>query len=675
MIKKCLIILLIVLLWFSPCFAADYYVSESGSGGGTSCLDAAAISGITWGDGVGSSVIGAGDTLHLCGEINYDAGATGITVGADGTSDSPIVIKFETGAVLQSPRFYGPGTSQCNTGSCGGAINIMNHDYIIIDGGTNGIIQNTDSGSALTYQSSTYGLYARGTGITIQNLTIQNIYQNGGADPASLDTGGIYTHAVHIGSGTSKLKICNNDISAARMGIWSEASDVGAQVTDCSSDTFAAGVNIFLNTVDDGNWLMYIGGEAPNAPNIYANDFGDNVNWQCPSYPSGGYCTGCTSTSCDAYHTNSIHTYTGSSAIDVYIYSNYFHGDMGTANVTAAVHSSYNPADSNNASNTHTFNNVFAMTNGGITTWLKERAAGTTHQFLNNTLKNNSSAYNLTVEFSTLKSGFEYDFRNNIISTINTDSSRLIINSNGNVPWNQLRSNNNVWHYPGSAYSAWVWSGYFATIATWRAGCVAGGGIECDDLSYFSDPLLDASYKLQSIPSPASDTGANLTALCTGQMAPLCYDKPPTVGKGGSLSGANARPASGAWDIGAYEYQSDDTTAPAVTGFTLPSLASNLTVQISSFTCTDAVGVIGYKCTESATPPTAGSEGWTASAPSSYTFGSSGEKTLYPWCKDTAGNVSDSAASSDTVTISTICRSAPGSGPKAAMGSGATVRH
>jgi hypothetical protein len=98
----------------------------------------------------------------------------------------------------------------------------------------------------------------------------------------------------------------------------------------------------------------------------------------------------------------------------------------------------------------------------------------------------------------------------------------------------------------------------------------------------------------------------------------------------------------------------EDTTAPTVDSFTIPSTASSLNVSISAFTASDAVGVTGYCVNESATPPTAGScsgSGWEASAQTSYLFDSEGSKTLYPWAKDAAGNISDSASQYDQVTI------------------------
>lgn len=93
---------------------------------------------------------------------------------------------------------------------------------------------------------------------------------------------------------------------------------------------------------------------------------------------------------------------------------------------------------------------------------------------------------------------------------------------------------------------------------------------------------------------------------------------------------------------------SGDVTAPAVSAFTLPATSDSLTVSISSFTCTDAVGVTGYCAT------TANSSSgcvWSGTAPATLTFDTEGEKTGYGWCKDAADNIS--SAVSDTVTIDT----------------------
>jgi hypothetical protein len=63
--------------------------------------------------------------------------------------------------------------------------------------------------------------------------------------------------------------------------------------------------------------------------------------------------------------------------------------------------------------------------------------------------------------------------------------------------------------------------------------------------------------------------------------------------------------------------------------------------------------VIGYKITESATPPSAGAGGWSGTAPIIYTVGSEGSYTLYPWAKDAVGNVSTAFGSPASVNVDT----------------------
>ena len=97
-----------------------------------------------------------------------------------------------------------------------------------------------------------------------------------------------------------------------------------------------------------------------------------------------------------------------------------------------------------------------------------------------------------------------------------------------------------------------------------------------------------------------------------------------------------------------------DTVAPTVTAFTVPSSCATLTVPIIALSASDNLGVTGYLVTESSTPPLAFNSGWSANAPTSYTFASSGSKTLHAWAKDAAGNVSASKSASVTVTLSTL---------------------
>lgn len=94
-----------------------------------------------------------------------------------------------------------------------------------------------------------------------------------------------------------------------------------------------------------------------------------------------------------------------------------------------------------------------------------------------------------------------------------------------------------------------------------------------------------------------------------------------------------------------------DVTRPIISGFTVPSTSTSLTVPVSTFTATDNMGVTGYLITESNTPPTPGATGWTTTAPTSYTVATAGSHTLYPWAKDAVGNVSAVFATPRTVVI------------------------
>jgi len=94
-----------------------------------------------------------------------------------------------------------------------------------------------------------------------------------------------------------------------------------------------------------------------------------------------------------------------------------------------------------------------------------------------------------------------------------------------------------------------------------------------------------------------------------------------------------------------------DTTSPAVSTFSLPATATATTVAITAFTATDNTSVTGYLVTESASAPAVGAAGWTATAPTSFTFSAAGAKTAYAWARDAAGNISGGMSSAVTITL------------------------
>ena len=99
-----------------------------------------------------------------------------------------------------------------------------------------------------------------------------------------------------------------------------------------------------------------------------------------------------------------------------------------------------------------------------------------------------------------------------------------------------------------------------------------------------------------------------------------------------------------------------DTIAPVVT-FSFPSMSNTLSDIPMTLIGTDAVGVVGYLISDSATPPNAATVGWSTPAMTrnTMTFAANtldGPQTLYAWAKDAAGHIS--ASRSATVTIDRI---------------------
>ncbi len=104
-------------------------------------------------------------------------------------------------------------------------------------------------------------------------------------------------------------------------------------------------------------------------------------------------------------------------------------------------------------------------------------------------------------------------------------------------------------------------------------------------------------------------------------------------------------------DIGAYE-QAIDSGLPVVTNFRTVSLLSSLAIPVTSFTAMDDVGVTGYIITTSPTPPSINDAMWSTAAPHLFIAPNGyGTYTLYPWVKDSAGNISLAFPPSNVVVI------------------------
>jgi hypothetical protein len=93
-----------------------------------------------------------------------------------------------------------------------------------------------------------------------------------------------------------------------------------------------------------------------------------------------------------------------------------------------------------------------------------------------------------------------------------------------------------------------------------------------------------------------------------------------------------------------------DTTAPTVSSFTIPATSADLIVAITALEATDDSGVTAWLLGKT-TSATAGDSNWTTTKPTQHSFTSQGDKTLYAFAKDAAGNVSAPLSASVTITL------------------------
>src|SRR5258706_2762437 len=278
--------------------AKAFYISGTSNrtAGGTSCSDALSVgwfnNSSSWGSA--SNQISAGTTVFLCGRFEGRPGQQLLVAHGDGTASAPITIKFMPGAILSAPYW-----------SALGAIYLQGRSHITLDGGINGIIENTANGTGRAYQQNSVAIYALWcNNCTVQNLTIQNLYVRTSASDVAA------THSVncvywHMANQMTVNHITCHDAS------WAVVGD-GNNFTLENSE---------LYRVDHG----VASGPAGKASgySIHNNHFHDFANWDSPA---------------DTYHHDGVHLWgqRGGTIGSGAIYNNTFDGDFGV-NITAHV--------------------------------------------------------------------------------------------------------------------------------------------------------------------------------------------------------------------------------------------------------------------------------------------------------------------------------------------------
>jgi hypothetical protein len=585
--------------------------TAQGANNGADCADAFAYNDGTHGWNVAGNWV-AGNTLHTCATVTIPTNTTGMVAAGSGTSSSPITVLFEPGAVLQSARFNGCADGPFDgSASEGGAIDIpSSRSFIILDGGTNGVIQNTANGTGLANSACSLGIWDAGDNIIVRNVTVKNIYNR--VRGTTTTTGGS-TADLFVSGGATSMKICNNTLNNASIGAelnWHGASTTPGittwtNPTNCQANTFPSGAQVFgNNTLNDHNWMASTNGAG--APVFVNNQFTDWSNWNA-----------------SAFHQDGVFT-TGNSAATFkpYFINNYMYGDQNQGSPSGMIlYTDNGVASSGQGQSSVAVGNIFYGTGAGVTCCqgigIQAVVTGNPkgpYQWYNNTFIN--FAFQIE-DFAWLVASPTVDNRNNIWLAQNN----AFFYHNQNTGWSFSTLTVNGSSYFGGRQPPNVVGPYNLWTATtaypgWLSACVAGsvGGALCDTNSSISDPLLAGESSFGTggalTPSgfiPASNSAAvnlgdNLTSQCAS-IPNQCASMPQTVGAGGSCgTGCTARPGGTTrWTSGAFQLGSAPN--PPIIGMSpSPANFSNQNVGTTSGSLTLTVSNTGASNQVLATP-------------------------------------------------------------------------
>jgi hypothetical protein len=555
--------------------ASNIYLAQNATANndGTSCANAYAYTffnnGSNWGSG--TSQIGPGTEVHICGTITDSLNGTLLTAQGSGASGNPVWIHFETGAVLQSP---GESTF----------INGNGQSYFLIDGGPtcgyvngssvacNGVIRNTLNGFAgascpggtCSNQVGTQAIGGFASNLEVKNLHIGPIYIHGGTSDLTFTAPG--PECINFTTGGGNINIHNNTMHDAG---WC-MNGGGNQITVANNEIFnsdhALGEGIYSDS--PVTWTGQF---------LHDNYIHDPANWDQTN---------------NAFHHDGIHLFAycgtnvggnntycpASNIVQVEIYNNRIGGNWGQHN-TAGIFFEGNIGST--ASPANIFNNVCIFTAGAVNNGCWNGYGNTVNEF-NNTAIGCGSACQ-TYKIIGIMQGPAILSENNIA----TDAAP--VSSNG--PWptggasgcpytlpagagggtqNCISTNyvlkNNFYTNPadfpngfgytnctGARCSGNGFLGFDASsFASFEAGAPETGGIFRDSAG--TSRYLNTNTGQELTGSPSIAGGLNLTNFCTSLGIPgnPCLQ---------DIAG-NERP-NGVWDIGAYVFSGASANQPA----------------------------------------------------------------------------------------------------------------
>jgi hypothetical protein len=501
-----------------PVAGPQIYVSQSGAGdqSGESCATAHSRAWLDNGSNWGAGGVEPGVTVSLCGTISEP-----IETHGSGSDGKPIALYFTSGAKIAMGGQGCPGS---------GCVNVAaNSEYITIDGGSGGVIEDTDSGTGKQSPAATTGIQANGCKhCTIDNLTIANLYvPKKGTQYGDTEDRGIYMQ-----EGTAEyVTIAHDTFSDMGWAVNVESAEHSSNIA-VEYNTFHAVTHGFTPTA------TFNGGSI--GPVSFAhNYFYGNLEWE----------DGAT----DTNHVDGVHCFSADAQgytphyTGLYIYDNYIEveGDNVTAPIFLEGGSGGGTTPcADKTSNIWIFNNVLWATHQNVEggNGLLGAFSGEPHIY-NNTLIGQSNGQGKCEEYNSVAQKIHYE--NNLATTCKT----LIYAEKARFETKAMA--HNLWANGGNSGEAFICENPgrqafgLEDFSGWKS-CIGGSGVEEG-----SKTAATAKLTLSEANDTEGKPEAGSVAIGAGaNLAGLCKDTPEEALCAG-IDG-EARPTSGAWDIGAY---------------------------------------------------------------------------------------------------------------------------
>lgn len=487
---------------------SSVYVGQSsaGSGTGTNCANQEPVTFFTtsgnW--GAGSTQIGAGTTVHLCGTIT-----TVLSVLGSGSSGSPITIQWEVGAQLSS----------CSTT---GSIKAPGRSWIVMDLGgnipgitcpNNGTGLSTTTNACGVTDGTTCGTFG-GSGFTnveVRNGTIGPLYVHTSTGSDGINSTGVAFDS-HGGNKIHNLSINN----AAFSGL------VGVVAAGTANDEISF---ITMTAIGTGFWYASEGSPGGSSGfKFHDNDYTVSTTW---------------ATAANSIHMEMIHIFgngTGTTMGNSEIYNNYAHGSWPTSNGTTFIFIEQATCGDGGVQTANIFNNLLSLNgsahipgDGLIYIACQHETVGIYNNTMDCASVSGSAGMQLdggTADAWTVENNIFLSCPTNIF---NTSSGTLTADFNSYSTGN--------WQFAGVTKT---------TFASWKTAC------SCDSHAITGTPGLNSDYTITGVGSAVYQTGTNLTSL---SITDLDTGKPGAVGNQTGPTGT-PRSASVAWDMGVYPFGS-----------------------------------------------------------------------------------------------------------------------